>query len=169
MKQLRLSDTSNPTNVYLRVAMLGFATGLRTMTPLSWLNSDGLLKATPGMESSPLLNTLQSPTIQTMIRLLAAGELFADKLPIIPSRTSLGPLGARLVIGGLAGMLLCRQYNQPPLAGAVVGGTSALISSYLASSLRKNLSKKARIPDFLLGMGEDMLVLRLGKLAMGKE
>jgi uncharacterized membrane protein len=165
MEKLYLIRQSSPNDVYFRVAMLGFAVGLRTTSPLSWLGEDGLFKTNPGTASSSLLNILQSPTIKTVTRLLAAGELLVDKLPITPSRISPGPLGARLAIGGLIGMMMCRQYNQPPLAGAMLGGTSALVSSYVGYFLRKQMSKAGKIPALAWGVTEDMIALRLGEFA----
>jgi uncharacterized membrane protein len=159
-------STSSSTDVYFRVAMLGLAVGLRTTSPLSWLSDeDGLFKTSPGTPSSSLVNILQSPTIKTVTRLLAAGEMLVDKLPSTPDRISPGPLGVRLVIGGLIGVMMCRQYNQPPLAGAVLGGTSAVVSSYMGYFLRRQMSKAGKIPALAWAMAEDMLAVRLGQFA----
>jgi uncharacterized membrane protein len=84
-----------PTQVLLFAFLIGFFTGLRSLTPtavtawaahLSWLK-----------ESSPLswIGTLPAAAILTLFALV---ELVTDKLPKTPSRTAPPGLIARFVI-----------------------------------------------------------------------
>ncbi|MGH9310283.1 MAG: DUF4126 domain-containing protein, partial [Vicinamibacterales bacterium] len=42
-----------------------------------------------------------------ILALLAGGEMMADKMPFIPSRTDALPLAGRIVSGALAGAAVC--------------------------------------------------------------
>ncbi len=83
---------------------IGFSAGLRSLAApaivawavhLGWLNLAG----------SPLAFMGSTVTV-TIFSLLALGELIGDKLPIIPSRITPGPLFTRVVTGGLCGACL---------------------------------------------------------------
>ena len=78
---------------------------------LGWLN----------LHSSPLA-FMGSTVAVAILSLLAIGELIADKMPKTPSRTSLMPLLARILMGGLCGASLCASANQSLLIGALLGG-----------------------------------------------
>jgi uncharacterized membrane protein len=140
--------------VYVRTTTLGFVAGLRSMMPLAVLNwtSD---RTQSGTASAALLLTT----------LAALGEVVADKLPVVPSRTSPGPLTGRLVIGGLVGMVLCRRAHLPPVLGIVTGAMGAAAGTFAGNYSRTRLSQATKIPDLLWGGLEDMLALGLSLLA----
>jgi uncharacterized membrane protein len=151
--------------VYVRAATLGFVTGLRSMTSfalLSWLqagdNSD---------PQDPVEAFLDYPAVRLITALLALGELVGDKLPIIPSRLSPGPLIGRLIIGALAGMSICHQARQPLAFGAFLGAAGAGAGSFAGYYGRTTLAKATKIPQWLWGIGEDWLAIYLGSLAVG--
>ncbi len=143
-----------PITVYIQAAVLGFVTGVRSMTPLALLawTSD------KSKGSTTLLSTVA-----------ALGEAIADKLPIIPSRTSPGPFIGRLVIGGLGGFILCRRANTPPLIGIISGAAGAGIGSITSTNSRSWLSKVTKIPSPLWGGLEDILAFTLGLLVTKKK
>jgi uncharacterized membrane protein len=87
----------------LAFPLLGFATGMRSMTPIFVLCWFAYLKFLPldGTWGS-WAASLASACIFTV---LALGEWIVDKLPQTPNRTAPFPLGARLVFGGLVGAL----------------------------------------------------------------
>ena len=143
---------------YVRTTTLGFVAGLRSMMPLAVLSwtSD---RTQSGTVSPALLLT----------SLAALGEVVADKLPAVPSRTSPGPLTGRLVIGGLVGMVLCRRAHLPPVFGIVTGAMGAAAGTFAGNYSRTWLSKTTKIPDLLWGGLEDILALELAILVVRKK
>lgn len=145
----------------LRVAALGYVTGIRSMTPLALLS---WTTATSEGEHTPVGRLLESPVARTVLSVAALGEIVADKLPIIPSRTSPGPLLGRLVIGGVAGMLLCRRLQQPLVLGIISGATGAGLGAVASTTSRAWLSKTTKTPQALWGGVEDIEAVALGLL-----
>jgi uncharacterized membrane protein len=110
--------------VFLLAIGIGVVGGLRSMTApaiISWAATTGWLN----LHGSPF--AFMGLTVTVVITsLLAVGELIADKLPIIPKRTALAPLLARIVVGGLCGACLCAAAHQPLIIGALFGGAVGL-------------------------------------------
>ena len=117
--------------------LLGFVSGLRSMTPLaavSWVARLGLLdvSGTPlafmGYQATPLIFTL-----------LALGELVADKLPNTPSRKA--PLGfiGRIVSGGLVGATVGAARGSL-IAMMIVGVLGAIAGTFGGAALRGRLA-----------------------------
>ena len=106
--------------VFLLAIGIGVVAGLRSMTApaiVSWAATTGWLN----LHGSPF--AFMGSTVTVVITsLLAVGELIANKLPIIPKRTALAPLLARIVVGGLCGACLCAAAHQPLVIGALFGG-----------------------------------------------
>src|ERR1700682_4373674 len=97
---------------------IGFVAGLRSLTApvvVAWAAHLGWLN----LHSSPLA-FMESTVAVAIFSLLAIGELIADKMPKTPRRTSLVPLLARIVTGGLCGASLCAAANQSLLIGALL-------------------------------------------------
>ncbi|HXL37882.1 MAG TPA: hypothetical protein VN954_11870 [Ktedonobacteraceae bacterium] len=143
--------------VYSQTSALGFVTGIRSMSSLALLGrtSD---KSREGMQ----LLTQWLPLVA------ALGEAVADKLPVIPSRTSPGPFIGRLVIGGVSALILCRREQVPPIPGVVIGVVGAGTGAFASHYIRTRLAKVTKIPDPVLGILEDALVSGLGMLAVRK-
>jgi uncharacterized membrane protein len=57
---------------------------------------------------------------------LALAELVGDKLPKTPSRKTLRPFRARIVLGALSGAALCGGAKQSVAAGAVMGAVGSV-------------------------------------------
>lgn len=100
--------------------LLGCMCGLRSMTApavvawaahLGWLHLEGSLLAFFANKISLLIFSL-----------FALGELIADKLPFIPSRTQAGPLGVRILFGAVCGAAVCISVVAAPMLGGVLGG-----------------------------------------------
>ena len=144
--------------VYSQTSALGFVTGIRSMSSLALLGrtSD---KSREGMQ----LLTQWLPLVA------ALGEAVADKLPVIPSRTSPGPFIGRLVIGGVSALILCRREQIPPIPGVVIGVVGAGTSAFASHYIRTRLAKVTKIPDPVLGILEDALVSGLGMLAVRRD
>ena len=89
-----------------------------------------------------------------VLPLLAVGELIADKLPNIPSRTSPPALAARAVSGAICGWLLATADRESGPLGATLGIAGAVAGSYLGSAYRA-AAAKAHIPDLIPALFED--------------
>ncbi len=155
-------EDTDPAATYVRSAALGFVSGLRSMTPLALLS----LLRTSSEDASPsnLIRYLNSPVARVITGLLAAGELVGDKLPATPSRLAPGPLAGRVVIGAFVGWILCRQAEQSPVLGALLGAVGAASGSAAGYYARSWLHKVTKWPDPIFGGVEDLIALGLGYL-----
>ena len=131
--------------------------GLRSLTApavvawgahLGWLNLHG----------SPLA-FMGSITAVAIFSLLAIGELIADKLPTIPKRTAPAPLLARIITGGLCGACLLATAEKSLVAGAILGGTGAVIGAFLGYDIRRRLVNNLHIKDFVVAVCEDVVAV----------
>ncbi len=94
--------------------------------------------------------------------IFAAGEMIADKLPMVPNRTAAGPLLGRALTGAISGAVVCSARRRSVLAGALIGAAFAVGAAYGAYELRKRLGKKLHLPDIVIALGEDAVVGTLG-------
>lgn len=145
--------------VFVFAIGIGIVAGLRSLTApavvawaahLGWLNLHGSLLAFIG-----------STTAVAIFSLLAIGELVADKLPNTPRRTSIVPLLARIVLGGLCGACLCVAAGESLLAGALLGGTGAVIGAFSGYETRKRLVNSLHIKDLFVAICEDLVAIVL--------
>ena len=91
----------------LAIPLLGFATGLRSLTPIAVLCWFGYLARLPVHYSwAHWSTTLVSVIVFTV---LALGEYIGDKLPKTPARTAPFSLAVRVVFGGLVGAIARRR------------------------------------------------------------
>ena len=86
---------------------------------------------------------------------LAAGELAADKTPVVPSRTLLPALAGRAGTGALSGRAVAG------LPGAAAGAAAAVASTYASGRARSLIVEKTGLPDPVVAMGEDVLAYAL--------
>ena len=149
---------SNGLNPYLQVAGWGFMAGLRSMAAPALLSEHLRQHPSPYLAGS-WFGLLSSPTVATLFKLLAAGEIVADKLPILPPRTATGPLLGRAVVGALVGAALAAATGKRPAIGAVIGGLAAVAGAHAGYYLRTGLEKRLQAPDPLVAIFEDMAVL----------
>jgi uncharacterized membrane protein len=146
----------------LQIAGLGAIAGMRTMSAPAlvaaylqrqqvagsfWLGSRGAVVAT---------------------RLLAAGELVADKLPGIPARTNALPLLGRALSGALVGATLSAVEKRPRLPGAALGATAAVAAAFAAYHARRALTHDLDLADPLVAVAEDTLALGMGRLLLAE-
>ena len=160
------SVEASASSIYLRAATLGFVCGLRSMLPLALLNWNGSREAEAALEAELIP---ASPLPRLLTTFLAGGELIGDKLPFIPSRLSPGPFIGRLAIGALVGGQLSYRFKRSPVIGALLGAASAGVAATCGATLRTQLAKKTRIPDFIVAIAEDTLAISLGISALQKQ
>jgi len=138
---------------------IGLVAGLRSLTApaaVSWAAHLGWLN----LHSSPLA-FMGSTVAVAILSLLAIGELMADKMPKTPSRTSLVPLLARILMGGLCGASLCASANQSLLIGALLGGVGAVIGAFGGYEIRRRLVSKLNTKDIFIAIPEDLIAIGL--------
>jgi uncharacterized membrane protein len=136
---------------------LGFVAGLRSMTApaaMCWAAHWGWID----LQQTPLA-FMGSTWSTVLFSLFAVGELIGDKLPFTPSRLSAGPLAARIVLGGLSGAALYAAVRQSLLVGAVVGGIGGVAGAFAGYHVRRAITQKLHVPDFLIAPIEDVIAI----------
>jgi len=131
-------------NLLLRAAMLGAATGGRSITPLAALADRGFLRIAA--------------------RAAALGELIADKLPSTPSRLSPAPLAGRVALGALAAGVYAHRQGRSFALPAAVGGAAAFAGSHAGASWRTFAARH----DFAVpaALAEDAATVALTRTAI---
>jgi uncharacterized membrane protein len=137
---------------------LGTIAGMRSMAAPAALSRAVGRGDIEGLEETPF-GALGSPTVATALRVLEVGELFVDKLPVAPSRTSPPPLLGRAASGALVGAALFASSGRRAVAGGVLGAVSALMGAYAGERLRLLGAQTLGVPDPLLALLEDGVVL----------
>jgi uncharacterized membrane protein len=125
----------------LRTFGMGFVAGLRSMSaPAVSLAATGSPLALPA-------------------GILAAGELLADKLPIMPSRLEPPGLGARMLSGAYCAFVLADAFDGDIGCGLSNGILGALTGAWAGYHLRRKLDESTPVPDIILGLAEDVVAL----------
>jgi uncharacterized membrane protein len=152
----------------LRILAVGAVAGMRAASaPL--LVSAYLRQNKPrSMKDSPF-QWLATDQAATLLKLLATGELAADKLPFTPDRIKLLPLLGRTASGAVAGAALSDAAGQPRATGAALGAAAAVVSSFAMFHLRRAAGEQLGLPDPLVAVLEDGLALRGGSRVLGIE
>jgi uncharacterized membrane protein len=138
---------------------IGIVAGLRSLTApavVAWAAHLGWLS----LSGSPLA-FMGSTVAVAIFSLLAIGELIADKMPKTPRRTSLVPLLARIVTGGLCGASLCAAASQSSGIGIVLGGIGGVIGTFAGYEIRRRLVNNLRIKDIFVAVCEDLIAIAL--------
>ncbi len=128
----------------LDAALLGAATGARTFAAPAALALRGRLGGRRG---------------RVVFVALATGELVGDKHPDVPPRTEPAALGARIVSGAFSGHRVAGR------SGALVGGGTAAAATFATHRARAVLSERLPLPDAVVAVAEDCVVLCLVALA----
>ena len=145
---------------------LGALAGFRSMTAPALLSSNLLTYRPHILRNSPL-RYLQKPLVAHGLKLLAAGEMGADKLPQMPDRISPTALAGRAAAGALVGATLYKINHDGQWRGALLGGVAAVAGSYLSFWLRRKATTESGLPGGVVGGLEDALTVGMG-LALTK-
>jgi uncharacterized membrane protein len=146
--------------VYGGAAVLGAVSGMRSMAApaiVSRLAHTGLLP----LDGSQIKFLGHRNSAKTMA-VMALGEMIADKLPFIPSRTSVFPLVARAASGALSGTAFAKSRKRSVVLGGLIGSLAAVGATYGAYKLRKIAGEKLHLPDAIVAVAEDGLVAACG-------
>jgi uncharacterized membrane protein len=146
--------------------VIGVASGLRAFTGpaaaawaahLGWINLAG----------SPLafMGTKWAVGVFTLLALI---EYVTDQLPSTPARTVPMQLGARLVLGALAGACLGIGGGSSLIAGAVCGAIGALVGTLGGYRARIGLKQALGVPDIAVAIPEDLIAIGLALFAASR-
>lgn len=140
--------------------VVGFATlaGMRSMSAPAFLSHYLSRQPSSGLAGSPL-RLVQKPFTAGLLKLAAAGEIVADKLPNTPDRIALPVLTGRLLSGALVGAAWYKSRHGSALGGGLLGAAVAFAATIVSYALRTGISEKSGVPIALVGVGEDALVL----------
>ena len=160
--------SSRRATAYAQAAGLGAVAGMRTMSAPALLSHH--LSTRDGAGDDGLEETLlASPKAAAVFRVLAAGEIVADKLPFMPARTSLPSLMARIGSGALVGATICAAKKENPSIGAVVGAAAAVASAFTMLYLRRKAGSKLKVPDQVVALAEDAIAIGGGLGVLNSE
>jgi uncharacterized membrane protein len=151
---------AEPTKTLALAAGLGLVAGMRSMTAPAVLSH--YLSRWGVHSDDPTVRLLASPRTAGVLKVLAAGELVADKTPFIPSRTEPAPLLGRVFMGALCGSVVGAWRGSSQPAAAFTGAVAALGGTYLAYQLRKRAGHRTGLPDSVFAVTEDAVALAAG-------
>jgi uncharacterized membrane protein len=147
------------------IPLLGAATGMRTFTPMAvicWFAYAGYvpLDGTWAFWVAKLVTAV-------VFTVLALGELVGDKLPRTPDRTSMGPLLARILFGGLAGGIVAASLNGSEFEGVILGVGGALVGAFGGHLIRREIVLRSGSKDWPVAVAEDLITVGFAVLALG--
>jgi uncharacterized membrane protein len=92
--------------------------------------------------------------------LLAAGEMLADKTPLVPDRIAPLPLAGRAALGAVVGGIVAYDAHDNVVLGGLIGAAAAVATAHLAYRIRTRLP----VSNAVGGMIEDALVARVASM-----
>ena len=148
----------------LYAAALGWTAGMRSMTPPALvsraLDDRSGLGRLLARRHQPTRG-LSTRTAATALSLAALGEMAADKLPVIPARTTAAPLLGRIGSGALVGAVLAQARRESIVPSALAGAVAAGVSSFVMMKARAQAGAALDVPDAAVAVAEDVLTLGL--------
>ena len=108
---------------------------------------------------------LAHPRLGQVLALAAAGELLADKTPLVPARTRAMPLLGRALCGAIAGgSAAAVQPGEPARAPApdvlLAGALGAVAGTLAGYHLRRLATRRLGLPDLAVALLEDLVCWR---------
>src|SRR6201986_702493 len=107
----------NDAQVYAGATIVGAISGVRSMGGTTIVSQLAKASKAPLEESG--IKILENPITSRTIATLALGEVLADKLPFIPSRTAPISLAVRAITGAVAGGALSRSKKRSLVIGGI--------------------------------------------------
>lgn len=142
----------------LKTAGLAAIAGLRSAAAPALL-SRAVRRGDVGGLQGTSFAVLGSPKVSTTLQLAMIGEMIADKTPFVPSRTSPPALLSRAFSGAFVSAVLFASKGGRVTSGAVLGTPCAVAAAYLGEKLRAEGTEKLGLPDIVLALVEDGIVL----------
>ena len=145
---------------------LGAISGLRTASGPTFV-SRAASRGDMDLTGTPLA-LLGTPHLWKVFALAELGEFLTDKLPITPSRTAWPPLLGRAASGGLVGAAVFLSKGRHAATGAVLGSSAAAVAALAGENLRTLVAENMGLPDPVVALAEDAVVLLVGSRATAK-
>lgn len=140
---------------------LGIMSGMRSMSALAFVGNH-INRYGPNRLKKTRFRWITGRTASTLLTLMAATELAADKSPFVPNRTDPAPLTSRIVTGALSAAIWNAYKKRPVWEGLIAGGVAAAFGTFAAFHLRRAAVQRLGIPDPAAAMAEDALVIGSG-------
>ena len=155
---IKLKEIKHP---FWQVLGIGFLAGMRTTSAPAITSQILSHHHSKRLVHSPL-NFMQSKTVANVLTVLSVSEVIADKLPTTPNRTQLSGVFFRGLSGALAGASIYKASGNNVIAGSVLGAASAVASTFISFTVRKNIVKSTKVFDPIIGAIEDAIVIGAG-------
>jgi uncharacterized membrane protein len=140
---------------------VGLLAGLRSMSAPALASR---ITHTGGALSGPSRGFIRRGNAPLVLALIAAGELFADKLPLMPSRKKAPSFAWRVASGALSAGAMSESRGDLPLS-LLAGGLGAAAGTLGGSALRSKLAD-AFGHDLPAALVEDALVIGIAALVV---
>src|SRR4051812_31215444 len=142
---------------------LGAMAGMRTWSPVAFVSHhiSHSQESNRPAERQPF-SLMGSRTFSRGAILMAATELVADKLPILPNRIDPIPLAGRAASGAFVGATWVRHRGGNGAAGACIGALAAVAATFAGFYYRRAASRQLKLPDPIAAVIEDMVVIAIG-------
>lgn len=148
----------------LAIPLLGFITGMRTLTPMAVLCWFAWLKLLP---VDPWASWTAKLPVVIAFTVLAGIEYALDKYGRMPRPTRPAILGLRLFFGGLLGLIVATSLDAPSSEGMILGVLGALVGAFVAYQLRHQLTSRIGCKTWHVTVGEDLFAVACAILCMG--
>jgi uncharacterized membrane protein len=146
-----------------RALVLGAISGLRSASGAAFVGR-AASRGDMDLGGTPLA-FLGSPRLSKALTVAQLGEMIGDKLPAVPSRMRLMPLLGRAASGGLVGAAAFLSEDRRAATGTILGSSSAIVAAFAGEKLRAIVGRKTGLPDLLVAVAEDAVVLLVGSRA----
>ncbi len=147
----------------LSVALIGFAAGLRGLTPpavVAWCAYLGCINL-----AETQFSFMSSAISVAVFSFLAFGEYVWDLLPNTPNRTALPGLISRIITGSFAAACLLAASDNN-FAFCILGGIAAIAGAFGGLRLRTRLGKIFGVSDAWIAIPEDLIAIGISVSAV---
>jgi len=149
----------------IAIPLLGFITGMRTMTPMAVLCWFAWLGPLPVADSWAWW-CAKLPVV-ILFTVLAIAEIASDKLSLSPRPTRPLVLAVRFFFGGLVGSILASALNASGIEATILGVLGALVGAFAAYQLRHQLTGRIGCKVWQVTLVEDIFAVACTILCMG--
>jgi uncharacterized membrane protein len=147
------------------IPLMGFVTGMRTMTSMAVVCWFAWLNLLP-VEGSWASWCAKLPVV-IAFTVFAAAECIGEKLGKTPRPTRPVVLIVRLFFGGLVGAILASALNASGLEGGTLGVLGAMVGAFAAYQFRQQLVWRIGCKVWQVTLTEDILTALCAILCLG--
>ena len=149
----------------IAIPLLGFITGMRTMTPMAALCWFAYLGYLP-VQDSWAWWCAKLPVV-IVLTILAVMEYAADKLSLSPRPTRPAVLMIRFFVGGLVGAILASGLNASGVEGVILSMLGTLVGAFAAYQLRHQLTHRIGCKMWQVTLTEDLFAIACTIICLG--